>query len=470
MTNVKDIFDIHGGMDDMTRIGMERVFSEEIGKVVLGSRSDGITGGNLLPYLQGRSASKQGKIPLIMASSAMRPGARGFSLPALAAARDVGRPNPGNPKTGKFPMTPIHTYLPVGGRVSDAMHTGQLGFTDHFRLFEAINNAKNPEKLVDNIILDQIRNTRPDQRPGIVHYLLDPTDENKEKLVKAYKNNLGQGSTKAINLARAEVTKDVLKTMSYDDKLALILPRVMMNQDAMEFLPNAFKDPARRLSTQAGINEVMEEFGFEKFGTQTKLGDEVIGGRDKKTTLAGLLRMKEQTRPRTLFPHLDHLAGRFVFAHELDHLRDFVDKSGGQFGLFPSNRKPDLLQLTETLARESQLTPNQPTFTQMEKMADLAGFRSLADITPDGITEEQLKRGNVGIPKVKLRSRVFSADDPKSLYRYGYDMAEQAFGPAKRIAGGGLPVRAFGVLGALGLLGLLAAGGAAAAGGGRGNA
>ena len=470
MTNVKDIFDIHGGMDDLTRIGMERVFSEEIGKVVLSSRTDGMTGGNLLPYLQGRSASKQGKIPLLMASSAMKPGSRGFSLPALAAARDVGRPRPGSPATGKFTMAPIHEYSAVGGRVSDAMTVKHLGFSDHFQLFNAINNAQDPEKLVDKIILDQIRNTRPDQKPSIVHYLLDPTDENKEKLVRAYKNNLGQGATKAINLARAEVTKDVLKTMSYDDKLALVLPRMMINQDSMEFLPNAFKDAARRLKTDAGMSEVMEEFGLEKYGTQTKLGDKLLAGRDRKATLAGLLRMKEQTRPRALLPHLDHLSGRFVFAHELDHLRDFVDKSGGQFGLFPSSRKPDLLQLTETLAREGQLTSNQPTYTQMEKMADLAGFRSLADITPDGITEEQLKRGNVGIPKVKVRSRLFAADNPQSLYRYGYDMAEQAFGPAKRIAGGGLPVRAFGVLGAIGLLGLLAAGGAAAAGGNRGNA
>jgi hypothetical protein len=103
----------------------------------------------------------------------------------------------------------------------------------------------------------------------------------------------------------------------------------------------------------------------------------------------------------------------------------------------------------------------------MEKMADIAGFRSLADITPDGITEAQLKKGNVGIPKVQFQSRVFQADDSQSLYRYGKDMAEQAFGPAKRI-GGRLPIRAFGVLGAIGLLGALAA--ASSQGGSRGNA
>jgi hypothetical protein len=455
-------------MDAMTRKGIENIFTEEIGKVVMASRSDGISGGNLLPYLQGRSADKQGKIPLLMASSAMKPGSRGFSLPALAAARDVGRPRPGNPVTGKFTMEPLQDFRGIQGRVSEAMDVRHFGFADHFEMFNAINKAKNPEKLVDNIILQRIANPGNEEVPHLFNYLIQPTEENSAKLVKEFeKNRVALGSRQAQNVARAEVTKDVLKAMSYDDKLALVLPKVMINQDAMEFLPNAFKDPARRLSTQAGVDEVLEEFGYMKDGRMTKLGEQQLGSRNIKQSLASLLRHKEQTRPRNLLPFLDALNTRFVFAHELDHLRDFADKSGGQFGLLPSSRKPDLLELSDQLALEKRTGSGRPTATQMEKMADIAGFRSLADITPDGITEAQLKKGNVGIPKVQFQSRVFQADDSQSLYRYGKDMAEQAFGPAKRI-GGRLPIRAFGVLGAIGLLGALAA--ASSQGGSRGNA
>ena len=478
MTNVRDIFDIRGGMDGLTRRGIEQVFTEELGKVALKSRGDGLMGGNLLPYIQGRDAAAQGKMPLLMMTSQIPPGGRGFSIPAFAHARAHGVDRP-----------------PLGGMQNIADVFGKRHFTQHpltsgvvhegfiegqFELFDRINKAKNPEKFVDELILKRIE-------PGgyrvntPVHHLIPQTEENAIKLQREFNKLLDSGvdSINAQRLARAEVTKDVLKTMSFDDKLAMVIPRMALHQDMLRYDPKLFEVVEDALDN-VPMGKILEDLKFMDKGNPTELGKQVLGvdvvdGKDvlkipTSEQLRSILQTREEARlSGSVAPFMDALESRFTMAHELDHVRDAIDLQKGQFGKFPLIDLPEMRQRIAALNVDRGPGGYLPTRTRMERMADLAGFRSIADVTS---SNPNLKSGKEGIPRRVLESRLKFKDDPRSLYRHGYQMAEQAFSTPKFAPlRGRLPMRAFGVLGAIGLLGMLAAGGAAvASGGNRGNA
>jgi hypothetical protein len=473
MTNVRDIFDIRGGMDGLTRRGIEQVFTEEIGKVALKSRGDGLMGGNLLPYIQGRDAAAQGKMPLLMITETLQPGSRGFSLPAFAHARAAGLSNAplgGATDISKvFGKSHFSLHPGIGATVFDAFVPSSTG--SHFELFEALNKAKNPEKLIDDMIIRAIGPGGHDVTSP-VHYMIPETTENAGKLQKEFaKARAITNSTRDAQLiARAEVTKDVLKTMSYDDKLAMMIPRMTMNQDMLRYDPDLFKAIDSKIANTPMV-DILEEMGFMDKGRLTLTGKTVLNNKIPEIEeLRHLLRLQEEAKlSGSVPPFLDALHNRFTFAHELDHVRDSLDLHGGQYGRLPAKDTPALTKrLQDMLVEHDKVKGFRPARTEMERAADLAGFRSLADVTSG---TPNLSSGKEGIPRSVALGRFRQATDPMSFYRHGITSAEQAFSVPK-FAGlrSPLPIRTFGVLGAIGLLGLLAAGGAAAAGGSRGNA
>lgn len=468
MSNVRDIFDIRGGMDGLTRRSIEQVFTEEIGKVALKSRGDGLMGGNLLPYIQGRDAAAQGKMPLLMMTETLQPGSRGFSLPAFAHARAGGLSNaPLGGAEKVFGKSHFALHPGVSGTVFDAFVPAATG--SHFELFDALNKAKNPEKLVDDMIVRAIGPGGHDVTQP-VHFLIPETTENAEKLRKEFaKAKAITNSTREAQLiARAEVTKDVLKTMSYDDKLAMILPRMSISQDMLRYDPDLFKVIDRKIAKTPMV-DILEEMGFMDEGKLNLTGKTILKNKIPDTDeLRRLLQLQEEARlSGSVPPFLDALHNRFTFAHELDHVRDSLDLHGGQYGRLPAKDTPALTKrLQDMLVLNDKVKGFRPTSTEMERLADLAGFRSLADVTSG---TPNLTSGKEGIPRALALSRFRQAADSGSLYRHGITAAEQAFSVPK-FAGlkTPLPLRAFGVLGAIGLLGALAA--ASSQGGNRGNA
>ena len=455
MSDIRDVFDIHGGVNKLDKPAFDSMIKQELEKVALRSRGS-LLNGDILPYIQGRSADKQGKLPLMLMSNALANQPRGFTVPALTHTRYVSpMVSPVGIRKAEKVVDPLAKGI-IGGYLGGAAHENVTRMPN-FAFLKELNESKNPEAFVDRIILEGISKEQNAGDP--IQYLLKDEPETRAKIRKLAGKN---PKPEDIRKARAALTKPILKTMSYDDKLTFVLPKVAFNLDAYQNNPSSYANAMALVKSDFENREVK---ALERLGMVDDFGVPNANQTPNNETLIRHLMAKDTTKRLDSLPFLDRQGSRFLAAHEFDHLRDYLDLDGGQFGSRPS---PAMDKRVQTLSSDFDLVKRglkevSPTKVAGEFAADLRGFGSLADVTP--MTPN---RAEEGIPQFLYRGARAAESNPASEYQQRMLAMKSVFGSRPK----GLPIRAFGALGAVGLLGLIAAGGAAAvaSGGNRGNA
>ena len=425
MVNVRDVFDIQGSIDPIQKGLLERLISEEIAVNPNVQRmADG-----MLPYVQGRPSTSQFKMPLILASQA-----QSSRLPPISRAL-------GQAMMGRNPVGDIQARMPAQvtkGLVRFVSDEGE----NYFEIFKKINDAKNPEAVVDKMILDDMERQLPRMRAGFgadgpASFILQPTAEDipdDKDLTDLEKRIRGKDDPKTregrVKIAKRRVkeAEKLLKKMPYEEKLQFVLPHMALNTDALEHAPEGYQGAMKRISRS-------------KEGALRAVGMGGPGAMPDDILLMDMLVKKEMARRRFRVPTLDMSKMQFTMAHELDHVRDLINKNMGRIGDLPLDRTGMEQYMLMKGLEAGQPDDLKAYSMAMEYDADKAGFRGLKRLLGDAPKTPQ-----EGIPRSIQRSiSQIEGDALGSIYAGRRKAMLEVFGKNP-------PFRNFGLLGALGLI------------------
>lgn len=425
MVNARDVFDIQGGIDPIQKSLFERLLAEEI---AVNPNVQRMAEG-MLPYVQGRPSTSQFKMPLVLASQA-----QSSRLPPISRAL-------GQFMMGRNPVGEIQAAMPAevgGGFVRFISDEGE----NYFQIFNQINQSRDPEGVVDEMIMREVRKDTEKLRAGFRSqspgsFILQPTaddipdDKNLtdlEKRIRGKDNPKTREGRIKIAMRRVKETEKLLKKMPYEEKLQFVLPQMALNIDAQELAPEGYKGAIKRITR-------------DKEGALRAVGMSGSGTVPDEPLLMDMLVKKEMGRRRFRVPTIDIPKMQFTMAHELDHVRDLIDKNMGRIGDLPLDRTGVERHMVMKALEAGQPDDLKAYSMGLEYDADKAGFKGLKRLLGDAPKTPQ-----EGVPMAIQRTISQIDSDPLgSIYAGRAKALQEVFGKRP-------PLRNFGLLGALGLI------------------